>query len=160
MKILYVLRHAKSDWNDALLTDFERPLNERGLRAARKMGEFLRERGIAPDLIVSSPASRARETAETVKDEAQFAARIRFEPRIYEASLSDLLEIVSTVENDCEKLLIVGHNPGFERLVGSLTGEFHAMPTAALAEIELPIENWSETMRGGKLKNLFKPKEI
>ena len=160
MKTLYVLRHAKSDWNDARLTDFERPLNERGLNAARKMGAFLRERGVAPDLIVSSPARRARETAEIVKDAAGFSAKIRFEPRIYEASLGDLLEIISEVENDCEKLLIVGHNPGFEQLVGNLTGEFQPMPTAAFADIELEIENWSETVRGGRLKNLFKPKEI
>ena len=160
MKFLYVLRHAKSDWNDAQLTDFERPLNERGLNAARKMGAFSRERGIAPDLIVSSPARRALETAQLVKEAAGFGAEIRFEPRIYEAALGDLIEIVSGIENDCEKLLIVGHNPGFEQLVGSLTGDFQPMPTAALAEIELPIENWSETIKGGRLKNLFKPKEI
>jgi phosphohistidine phosphatase len=160
MKFLYVLRHAKSDWNDAQLTDFERPLNERGLNAARKMGAFSRERGIAPDLIVSSPARRALETAQLVKEAAGFGAEIRFEPRIYEAALGDLIEIVSGIENDCEKLLIVGHNPGFEQLVGSLAGEFQPMPTAVLAEIELPIENWSETITGGRLKNLFKPKEI
>ena len=160
MKTLYVLRHAKSDWNDASLTDFERPLNERGVHAARKMGAFMQQRGIVPDLIISSPARRARETAQIVKDAAGIAAEIRFEPRIYEAGVGDLMEIVSQVENDCEKLLIVGHNPGFEQFVGSLTGEFQPMPTAALAEIELPIENWSETMRGGQLKNLFKVKEI
>jgi phosphohistidine phosphatase len=160
MKTLYVLRHAKSDWNDARLTDFERPLNERGLHAARKMGEFLREREIAPDSIISSPARRARETAQIIKQAARFSAEIHFEPRIYEASVSDLIEIVSNVENDCEKLLIVGHNPGFEQLVEILTSELHAMPTAALAQIELQIESWSETIRGGRLNNLFKPKEI
>jgi phosphohistidine phosphatase len=160
MKTLYVLRHAKSDWNDASLTDFERPLNERGVHAAQKMGAFMQQRGIVPDLIISSPARRARETAQIIKDAAVIAAEIHFEPRIYEAGMGDLMEIVSQVENDCEKLLIVGHNPGFEQLVEILSGELQPMPTAALAEIELPIENWSETMRGGKLKNLFKPKEI
>src|SRR4028118_68349 len=160
MKTLCVLRHAKSDWNDASLTDFERPLNERGIHAAQKMGAFIQQRGIVPDLIISSPAHRARETAQIVKDAAEIAAEIHFEPRIYEAGVGDLTEIVSQVENDCEKLLIVGHNPGFEQLVEILSGELQAMTTAALAEIELPIENWSETMRGGKLKNLFKPKEI
>jgi phosphohistidine phosphatase len=160
MKTLYVLRHAKSDWNDASLTDFERPLNERGLNAAQKMGAFMKQRGIVPDLIISSPARRARETAQIIKDAAGIATEIHFEPRIYEAGIGDLTEIVSQVENDCEKLLIVGHNPGFEQLVEILSGELQPMPTAALAEIELPIENWSETMRGGKLKNLFKPKEI
>ena len=160
MKTLYVLRHAKSDWNDVSLTDFERPLNERGVHAARKMGAFMQQRGIVPDLIISSPARRARETAQIVTDAVGIAAEIHFEPRIYEASVGDLMEIVSQAENDCETLLIVGHNPGFEQIVEILSGELQAMPTAALAEIELPIENWSETMRGGKLKNLFKPKEI
>lgn len=160
MKTLYVLRHAKSDWNDASLTDFERPLNERGLYAARKMGEFMREREIEPDLIISSPARRARETAQIIVDAAGYAVQIEFEPRIYEAGIGTLIEIVSEVENDCQKLLIVGHNPGFEQLVENLTGELHALPTAALAEIELPVENWNDAMRGGKLKNLFKPKEI
>lgn len=160
MKTLYVLRHAKSDWNDARLTDFERPLNERGVHAAQKMGAFLREQGIAAEAIVSSPARRARETAQIVRDAAGFGAEIRFEPRIYEASLGDLIEIISEVENDCKKLLIVGHNPGFEQLVGSLTGEFLPLPTAALVEIELPVEHWSELIKGGRLKNLFKAKEI
>lgn len=160
MKTLYVLRHAKSDWSDAGLTDFERPLNERGRKAAPKMGEFMRENGFAPDLIVSSPATRARETAEFVRKAGHFDAEILFEPRIYEAGLGDLIEVVSNVENSCEKLLIVGHNPGFEHLVGSLTGAYQAMPTAALAVIELEIENWNEITRGGKLKDLFKPKEL
>lgn len=160
MKILYVLRHAKSDWNDASLSDFERPLNERGVRAAEKIGALLAERGAAPDRIVSSPARRARETAEIVAKTARLAAEIILKPEIYEASVGDLIEIVSAIENDCEKLLIVGHNPGFEQLVGSLSGEYQSMPTAALAEIEFQIENWREITNGGKLKNLFKPKEI
>jgi phosphohistidine phosphatase len=160
MKTLYVLRHAKSDWNDRSLTDFERPLNERGLNAAQKMGVFMSERNLTPHLIVSSPARRALETARIVKEAAGFASEIVFEPRIYEASFGDLIEIFSQVKNDCDRLLIVGHNPGFEELVGSITCEFQSMPTAALAEIELLTENWSEITQGGKLKNLFKPKEI
>ena len=157
MKTLYVLRHAKSDWEDRSLTDFERPLNERGRTAAPKMGEFMRQNGFVPDLIVSSSAKRARETAELVKAAAKFEAEIRFDPKIYEASLSDLIEAVSNVENSYQKLLIIGHNPGFEHLVGSLTGAYQPMPTAALAIIELQIESWDEITRGGKLKNLFKP---
>jgi phosphohistidine phosphatase len=160
MKTLYVLRHAKSDWNDRSLTDFERPLNERGFNAAQKMGVFMSERNLSPDLIVSSPARRALETARIVKETAGFSSEIVFEPRIYEASVGDLIQIVAQVKNDCDRLLVVGHNPGFEELVGSLTGEFQSMPTAALAEIELPIKDWSEIAQGGKLKNLFKPKEI
>ena len=161
MKTLLILRHAKSDWNNANLSDFDRPLNERGLRDAPRVGKLMRDKDLLPDLILSSPAVRARETLRLAAETAAFGGEIRFEPRIYEASINDLLEIAAAVPDDCEKLLIVGHNPGFSRLVEVLTGESENLPTAALAEIVLPIENWSEIKTGaGELKNLFKPKEI
>jgi phosphohistidine phosphatase len=160
MKTLYVLRHAKSSWNTPGQADFDRPLNERGKRDAPAMGALMKEKGFEPDLILSSPAQRAKETARLVKEAAGFTAEIKFEPGIYEASLADLLKIISEVEAVSEKVLLVGHNPGLEHLLMSLTGEMNSMPTAALAEIELAVEQWSEIIKGGKLKNLFKPKEI
>jgi phosphohistidine phosphatase len=93
MKILFLLRHAKSSWDDARLSDFERPLNERGLRVAPQMGKFMSERGFAPDLILSSPAARARETARLVKESANFQSEIRFEPKIYEATVGDTIPV-------------------------------------------------------------------
>lgn len=161
MKTLYVLRHAKSSWENQNQTDFERPLNERGKKAAPKMGRLMKNKNLVPDLIVSSPAVRAKTTAELVKEAANFDAEIRFEPRIYEATVGDLLEVLQETPEQCEKLLILGHNPGFEYLVGNLTGELREMPTAALAEIELEIESWQEIRPAcGKLRNFFKPKEI
>jgi phosphohistidine phosphatase len=161
MKNLLVLRHAKSDWNNPNMSDFERPLNGRGLRSALQMGAFLQEKKLEPDLIVSSPAVRAKDTAELIKDAAQFLTELKFEPRIYEATVNDLIDVLKQIPKSCQVLLIVGHNPGFENLIESLTGETREMPTAALAEVHLNIEDWSEIDVGqGNLKNLYKPKEL
>lgn len=155
------MRHAKSSWDDASLSDFERPLNERGLKTAPFMGKEMNARNIIPDLIISSPAERAKHTAELVKEAGEFSARIRFEERIYEASSSTLLDILSGVEDRFENVLIVGHNPGFENLVRILTGKSEEMPTAALAKISLSIKSWAEiSPQSGKLEIFLRPKEI
>lgn len=161
MKTLFVLRHAKSSWDNPNQTDFERLLNERGLKAAPKMGEFMLHHGLMPDAIISSPAVRAKTTAQMVKDAGGFSADIELDERIYEATAGTLLEVIKDSPEAAKRLLIVGHNPGFEDLVRNLTGEIREMPTAALAEIELAIEDWQEIRPAcGKLRNLFKPKEI
>src|SRR5213592_2322055 len=100
MKTLFLCRHAKSSWDDPALADFERPLNGRGLKAAPFMGEFLREASLSPALIVSSPAARARHTAELVKDAARFDAQLTFDGRIYEASPRALREVTSELPED------------------------------------------------------------
>ena len=144
MKTIFVLRHAKSSWNNSSLSDFERPLNERGKEAAPFMGEFMKKNDFAPDLIISSPAERAKQTAEYVKKAADFPAEIRFDEKIYEASPLRLLEVISQTDENAEKLLIVGHNPGFEGLVRVLSGKDARMPTAALAVLDLDIGDWAE----------------
>lgn len=160
MKTLFVLRHAKSSWDSPELSDFERPLNERGEEAAPFMGELMKEKNLAPDLIVSSPAERAKQTATLVKNSAEFDAEIRFNERIYEASPLTLIHIISEFDDKFDSAMIVGHNPGLESLVRILSGERHRMPTAALALIELDIENWSEiAANSGNLREFFIPKE-
>lgn len=161
MKTLYILRHAKSDWSNGALPDFERPLNERGRNAAPLMGNLMKERTFNPQTIISSPAVRAVQTAELVKSAAQFAAEINFDSRIYEADLPTLLEIVSKIDDANESALIVGHNPGFENLVRILTNEIQTMPTAALAVVDLNIENWNQIFSAtGTLREIIRPKEI
>lgn len=161
MKTLYVLRHAKSSWENYNQTDFERPLNERGLLAASRMGQLMSEKSFVPDSIVSSTAARARQTAEMVKEAANFNVKIQFDKRIYEATTADLFEVLEETSDEIKSLLIVGHNPGLENLVRNLTEEVREMPTAALAEIRLKIESWKDvSLACGKLRNLFKPKEI
>lgn len=161
MKTLFLLRHAKSSWKDTTLPDFERPLNKRGRRAAPLIGKFMRRQKLKPELILCSPAERARQTVALVGEAANFKAELRYDERIYEASLMTLLLVVSEIDEGAEKVLLVGHNPGFEELLESLTGEVHRMPTAALAHITLNIEHWVDAReQSGELVQLVKPKEL
>lgn len=144
MKTLFILRHAKSSWENAALADFERPLNPRGLEAAAFMGNLIRENQIQPDVILSSPAKRAKQTALLIKETAKLEKEIRYEEKIYEASPLILLKIISKIENENETALLVGHNPGLEGLIKLLTGENQAMPTAGFAKINLQIEDWND----------------
>ena len=163
MKTLLVLRHAKSLWGNTALDDHERPLNERGRRDAPRMGALVREYGLTPDLIVSSDAVRARLTAEAVARSALFAGEVRLEPRLYAASVEDILAVLCTVqEADSGTVMIVGHNPGLEQLVAYLTGEQEDVPTAALAQIALPIKQWRDLKEStrGKLLGFWRPKEL
>lgn len=161
MKKLLLLRHAKSSWDDASLPDFERPLNERGRRAAPLMGKLMREQKILPDLVISSPAERARQTIALVLEAAAIKPEMRYDERIYEASVARLLEVISEIDDDKREVMLVGHNPGFEDLLERLTGENERMPTAALARITLNSEKWNEAgAQGGRLEWLVKPKEL
>jgi phosphohistidine phosphatase len=161
MKTLLLLRHAKSDWDNPNLRDFERPLNERGRKAAPLMGEFMRERNIRADLILCSPAERAGQTAALVSVAAGFATAPRFDRRSYEADGPRLLEGLSELEDAARVVLLVGHNPGLEGLLEHLTGQAATMPTAALALVSLDIENWNEIREhAGRLEWLVKPKEL
>ena len=163
MKTLLVLRHAKSLWGDTALDDRERPLNERGRRDGPRMGAVVRECGLTPGLIVSSDAVRARLTAEAVAKSARFAGEIRLEPRLYAASLEDILDVLRAVqEAHSGTVMIVGHNPGLEQLIAHLTGEQEDLPTAALAQIALPIDRWRD-LKGstrGRLLGFWRPKAL
>jgi phosphohistidine phosphatase len=161
MKRLLLLRHAKSSWDHPGLADFDRPLNERGLRAAPLMGRFLLRRKIRPDLVLSSPAERARSTAALVSEAAELDAPTRYDERIYEATAERLLEVVSQTEDGVEELLLVGHNPGMEELIELLAGERPGMPTAALARINLGVEKWGKVRAGaGRLELHVRPRDL
>ena len=161
MKTLFVMRHAKSSWENSDLADFERPLNKRGLRVAPLVGETIRKNRFQIDLIVSSPAERAKQTAILVKKAAQTQVEIKFDERIYEANTQTLLEVINGLNEKTKSAMLVGHNPGFENLVKALTGEIEPMPTAALAVIDLKTDKWSDVEAGcGNLRVLIRPKEI
>ena len=161
MKTLILLRHAKSSWKDESLEDIDRPLNDRGIRATEVIGNYLRKQEIVPDLIISSPATRARQTIDLVLKAARLKLNPRFDERIYEASVHRLLEVVSQIEETANTAMLVGHNPGFEELVESLTGEIKRFPTAGLAGIELDVEKWSKSRAGiGALKWLVTPRKL
>ena len=158
MKTLYILRHAKSSWDNPLLADFERPLNKRGLDAAPMIGEIIYKNRFNPELILSSPAKRAKQTAVLVREVGAIKPEIRYDERIYEASPQTLVQIISELGEESDSSLLVGHNPGLEGLIRFLTGETQTMPTAALAVIDLNVENWAEiTVECGTLKKLIRP---
>lgn len=160
MKVLYILRHAKSSWDNPRMTDFDRPLNDRGLRTVPLMGEIFVKNNFQPELIVSSPAVRARETANMLKTAADLKAEIEFDEHIYEASTQTLLKLISALGEPAESAMIVGHNPGLEGLIKALSGEYQIMPTAGLAIIDLNVENWENTGEEcGRLREIFRPRE-
>ncbi len=160
MKTLFILRHAKSSWDDANLADFDRPLNKRGFNTAPLVGETIRKNKFQIDLIISSPAKRAEQTAMLVKETAQIEAGIRFDDRIYEASPHRLLNIASELDDKISSVMLVGHNPGLEGLVKMLTQEVEPMPTAALAVVDLKIDNWKEIhLDCCNLRTLIRPKD-
>lgn len=160
MKKLYLLRHAKSSWLEPDLSDFERPLNSRGLRAAPFMGTVIASRGLQPDLMLSSPAIRAAETARLVKEAARGIFPLRFDERIYEASPQTLLHVLAELGEDVQTPMIVAHNPGIESLIRLLTGKIESMPTASLAVIDLEVEQWNQVAPGsGRLIEVIRPKD-
>lgn len=161
MKTLYLLRHAKSSWNDPDLQDFDRPLNMRGREAAPLVGQFIRKKKLRVDLLLSSPAARARQTAALVKEAAGLSADLLYDERVYEADAVTLLEVVTQAAESADALMLVGHNPGMEELLTLLTGEARSMTTAALACVALDVEKWGKARaRAGRLEWLVRPKEL
>ena len=161
MRTLYLLRHAKSSWADESMRDFDRPLANRGREACATIGEFIKEKGIDFDLVLVSTAVRTRETIELVKERAEFRSEVRYDERIYEATTSQLLEVISQVDDDRESVLLVGHNPGIEELLALLTGQHVQVTTATFAKININAPKWSaELGNNGTLDWIVRPKEL
>ena len=141
---LTIIRHAKSDWSDLSLADIDRPLNARGRRDAPMMGQRLRERGDAPDLILSSPAARARATAEVLATALGYPlGELQVEKTIYAAPLSALVDVIRSCPHQVVHAMMVGHNPGSEDLVQWLIGEPMAkFVTCAVADLSLDAASW------------------
>ena len=126
------------------------------------MGELIRERGLVPDLVISSDAVRARLTAEAVAEAAGYAGRVLLTPDLYLAGPADIVSLLQTECGDAATVMIVGHNPGLEELLQQLTREAHGLPTAALAQISLPIDDWRDldAAARGTLVGYWQPKEL
>ena len=161
MKTLLILRHAKSSWDDASLTDHERPLNPRGLKTAPLMGALLKSNKLVPDIILSSTALRAVESARLVANSAEFNKKIPAVASLYPGDPISYIETLKT-QTSAQSIMVIGHNPGLEDLVYTLTGHKHDLPTAALAHVQLPIGHWSQLTpkTKGTLVDIFRPKEI
>lgn len=161
MRSLFLLRHAKSSWSDSSLSDFARPLNERGLKAAPLIGKVLAERDVRPSLVLCSPAVRTQKTAELVLTAANLDVPVKYDERIYEATPTRLLNLLAETEDVHEAVLLIGHNPGLEELLAHFTGEGRAMPTAALAALTLDVDSWNQIHHArGHLDWFIKPRDL
>jgi phosphohistidine phosphatase len=161
MKTLLLMRHAKSSWKDEMLADHDRPLNKRGKRDAPRMGMLMREEGLAPDLILSSSAMRAFRTAELAAEACGFDGEILVNRDLYAAGPESFFEALEQIPDECNLVLAIGHNPGMEELLEGLTDEVQAMPTAALAQIELDIDHWADLQeKSGRLVELWLPRNL
>ena len=161
MPLLTLIRHAKSSWDHPELSDFERPLNERGRRDAPRMAARLARDLPAPDLLLSSPATRALTTARSFAEalEVEFA-RIRIESRIYEASRKTLLELATTLPDTAGHVLVFGHNPGLSELAHTLADcPFDEMPTCAIVHLRIEGKYWKSLAGKGKLLAYLYPKD-
>lgn len=169
MKSLTLLRHAKSGWDDAAVRDFDRPLNPRGRRAARAVGAEMRAQGLVFDLVLASPARRVVETLEEVAAGYGEIAP-EYDERIYLATATTLLDIVRHAPDTADRLLLVGHNPGFEELALRLSRRDEdplraqievKYPTGTVAEIELPVDRWTDvTERRGRIRRFIRPRDL
>jgi len=162
MKTLYLIRHAKSSWDFPDLSDFDRPLNKRGKRNAPEMGRRLRIRGVVPDIVLSSPARRARETCLAVCCEIAFPeTAIIFDSAIYAAGVNTLLQTVEGLPDDASSAFLVSHNPGITSFAEYLTGESLVnIPTCGIACIEMDFDSWSLAGReAGRLVFFDYPKK-
>lgn len=162
MKTLLLLRHAKSSWKKEQLEDHDRPLNRRGKRDAPRMGQWLSQAHLCPDLIVSSTAKRARKTASRVARNCHYQGIIALDGTLYLAPPEAYLAVMQRFDEHVSCALMIGHNPGLEQLLALLTGQEQLLPTAALARVELDISAWHEvnSQTRGSLCGLWQPADL
>lgn len=145
MKILTLVRHAKSDWKDSKLTDRQRPLNKRGERDAPLMGQRIANHGIRPSLIIVSPAVRAWTTATLVAREIGYPIEfLQREDTLYLASLDDLISAVMAQDDGFNSLMVVAHNPGLTQFANYLSpGLTNNLPTAGVVSVQIDQDDWN-----------------
>ena len=145
MKLLTLIRHAKSDWENDL-SDFDRPLNSKGETDAPKMGEYLNKNIPKPDLIISSPALRAATTAKLIAEKVNYPVdNIKFVNELYLCSVSEYIEVLILQNVKIRHIFLVSHNPGITGFVNLLTnGNIENIPTCGVAHIELDLHKWDD----------------
>ena len=171
MKTLGLFRHAKSDWNDARLRDFDRPLNERGHKGAALMGMHIRNYGIKWRRIIASPAVRVTQTIDIAAEVSKNTQPILWDRRIYLASSVTLMDLLRDQDSDPDTIMMIGHNPGLEDLIFDLVPDDGSsplrdvveekFPTAAFAVLELDIERWEDIDdECARLVHLKRPRDL
>ena len=153
MKTLLILRHAKAKRGPEYSSDANRPLSKQGKEDAIRVGQVYREMGLLPDTVLSSPAKRARQTAERFCQAAGYAGEIHFRDKLYSGGLSEHVAALRELPDTAQIALLVGHNPALEELLTYLTLQSASLPTAALAQVELSIASWAALGQGtGRVK--------
>ena len=170
MKSVVLLRHAKSSWDEPALSDHERPLAPRGEDAAPRMGAWIGTAGLTPDHVICSSATRARQTWELAAGQLSGEPSVAVTDAIYAADAAQVLTALRGAPDTAGRVMVVGHNPALENLAAALihdgdpdamTRMAHKFPTAALAEIELPIATWRDLANGlGRLTRFVRPKDL
>ena len=166
---LSIFRHAKSSWDDPSLDDFDRPLGPRGLKAAPRMGRFMQERDVCPELVLCSPAKRTRETLALVA-EMLGHPRADYPAELYLGEPEALLDAIRRTQAGVSHLMLIGHNPGLQSLALELQGPGNGegsktlpskFPTGGLAVMTFAVERWTEIERGkGRLELFMTPKRL
>lgn len=170
MKTLYLLRHAKSSWDDPGLSDHDRPLAPRGRQAAARMGAYFRQQGLSPKRVLVSSATRTRQTWGLLAPRVKSGAEAEIRRDIYDADAEDLMAMAASTPDGLESVLIVAHNPALEELAMRLAGDGddeavremrRKYPTGALAELMFDVSAWSDVAPGsGFLVRFVRPKSL
>ncbi|TVR81450.1 MAG: hypothetical protein EA412_03135 [Chitinophagaceae bacterium] len=163
MKTLYIVRHAKSSWKFREKRDYERPLNQRGLENGAKMAEYIKKMGESVDLIVSSPAKRAHDTALIFAEKLEYnPEKIQLNSSIYESSLKELFAITLSIPQDVNSAMIFGHEPTLSSYTEFLTNKyFEKVPTSGIVKIQFATDNWNKiTAKSGELVYFIYPKKV
>ncbi|QDT36251.1 SixA phosphatase family protein [Stratiformator vulcanicus] len=170
-----IMRHAKASRDDETLSDFDRPLKDRGRREAPLMARQLAQAGLLPDLVLSSTSKRTRETTElflnTLREVEDHEPEVRYLEDLYLADWTTHVNTIAAEGGVARRVLLIAHNPGLENLVTVLTGQACHLPTAAIAHVTLPVAAWAEFQRGeevagdnvvgvGQLEQLWTPKDL
>lgn len=162
MKTLLLMRHAKSSWANGNLSDHERPLNQRGIDAAAKMGRLISDLDLVPDVILSSTSKRTKETIEYFLTGCPFSGQINYSRALYHGGPEEIMASLQTWGGDFSRVMVVGHNPGMEYALEEFAGENEHMVTGAIAQISFEIDRWSAMVENadGVLVNLWRPREV
>ncbi len=164
MKQLFIVRHAKSSWENPALNDEERPLLPKGIRRTKAVGDYLQNNNLKPEHIYASPAVRAWETTQILNTYFQLAPQnIEALSELYMASLAQLIAVIQQADDGVTRLMLVGHNPSFTDLVNTLSGgaTLDWLVTSAVAVIDFEIAHWQDIgQKKGNVKNLITPKNI
>jgi len=168
MKTLYLLRHAKSNWGNASISDFERTLNDHGRAVAEDLGKTLKKEGLIPDLVISSPAVRTKQTLICLQKGMEMSLYSQYPKILYLGSEESILSTIRNAANTSDRMMIIGHNPGLHQLAISLAkpGGTHSMDNlenkfsaGTFVEITFAVDTWIDVgTKDGRLSRLIKPR--